>query len=221
MSNIFSLAGASDASCIMEEDATVEYLGCNTGNGCSGRIGMLTLAQQLLKKGGKVIAPSSYYAAMTYFNLTFTTSINGFNQQLDYYNSTDKWSLQGIWDKNSASISQICSVECKKLDDLYIKKEIETRNCSSSNPMMLELSNYRDHYRNVITKCANNPNLPTQDFVDALISSKDADPILKREYLITLTTVIDYYDYNFSNMSKCSNNSKSSTIFNILRTFIR
>lgn len=46
--------------CVMSQNATVEFSGCNVGRGCKGADFMLQTAIRLLPQGGKVVAPEYY-----------------------------------------------------------------------------------------------------------------------------------------------------------------
>jgi hypothetical protein len=55
--------------CVMAEGATVELEGCNVGRGCRGADFMLAVAERLLPRGGKVVAPEHYVYGNAFLGL--------------------------------------------------------------------------------------------------------------------------------------------------------
>jgi hypothetical protein len=87
--------------CIMSPEASVEIGGCNVGRGCSGGDFMLAVANRLLLKGGRIVAPESYVFGNALFGIT-PQSILG-DRELRVGVGAPQWTKGTDWDTGCPS----------------------------------------------------------------------------------------------------------------------
>lgn len=111
-----------DFSCVIEPGAEVYFKGCNTGNHCAGRAAMYDIAENLLKKGGKVISPSWY--AVTFGGVHSAFSGNFRNRHLTMdKNGNQDWDLVGATLAKGDNLPVSCKSACQKVLDIIDKYE--------------------------------------------------------------------------------------------------
>jgi hypothetical protein len=124
--DVFSINGYyGDFSCLMAKDAEIKLFGCNTGEGCLGRITMYEFAETLLKsKGGKVYGHSTPSLGLSSFG---DTSPIGSRRVYSIDQDSEKWSVTGTGLAKNTSLIQSCTNECQDMLN-EIKKE-SNRSC--------------------------------------------------------------------------------------------
>jgi hypothetical protein len=195
----FKVQNSTNASCIMKASANIEYLGCNTGHGCAGRAGMYALATQLLSKGGNVVAPSNYMLGGP-----FNSSVNGFDQQLDYWDGKDKWTLQGVWDTPSKTLVESCKDECLEFNKLYENAKKKTTNCSETTAQKKIINRYETEIKDLINLCmALNGKETTDDFLEkSRVLNENSKKSIKN--LTGLAGWMEYYKDELASIESCS-----------------